>query len=251
MLVGLCVGANEYKVKGRATLDRLRCSERDAEKMAEILREHRNSALFTGVRIHQFLGKQASAEAIRKEIRDLVAGGLKREDCFVLFLSLQGGIKREPDSFFLVPPDADLDNPRTLLSGKELAADLAQVPCRKVLFIDSAHAGALTANFVSSLKPPGGPLLIFAACTERESAFEPTVGNGDNGLFTEALLASLGGLNQRPRSRTVPVRAGKLIQEIRARVSARLDSLAPGEHQTPQVYPEELSGLPILCRPPE
>jgi WD40 repeat protein len=257
-LVGLCVGINAYRAVRNQGLNfaDLRCSETDAEAIARVLREHKHSKLFEDADVQLLQGPQVTTEAIRGWLKKLDAKGLRRDDQLVLFLSGHGHTGRDavgayvPNSFAYVCADSDPKRADTFLRSRDLAEDLARLPCRKLILFDACHSGGVAGNPIRALTASGIPLVVLSACQPDESAHEPeNERDGKHGLFTEALLRSVDGVVPRKEARTVAVTGEDLIRTVQQGVRKRLEELDPGLRQTPVFYPETLLQLQLLCRP--
>jgi WD40 repeat protein len=254
-LFALCVGVNGYKkVKGRLRFPDLRCSENDAAAMASILRDHGESALYSSATVETLSGAAVTRAAIYAKLREMGAQA-RPNDWLVVFLSGHGFAppvgagEAAPESFFFVTPDLDFADESTRLYGKALAEELAKMKCRKLIVLDACHSGSIAADPIRSLILDGVPLLVFTACRHDQQAQEPVAGAGQNGLFTEALLAELTvpGRVKKPRLR--PLTGNQLAERITTAVPARLKKLADDVYQDPVFFPKEFLDLPVFCRP--
>jgi hypothetical protein len=256
-LVGLCVGVNDYRTalrKHGVNVKDLRCSEADADAVARVLRDHKNSHLFEDVEVPEPLkGAAVTPQAIQGWLRKLEARKWKREDCLVLFLSGHGHSERDaigahvPDSFAFVCADSDKGKP--FLPGRELAESLARLPCRKLILLDACHSGGLASNPIRALTASGIPVVILSACQPDESALEPEdVRDGKHGFFTQALLGSVGGEVAGKAVRTVPVTGEELVRTVQQGIQKQITQLKTDLRQTPVFYPETLLQEQLLCR---
>ncbi|MFO0930871.1 MAG: caspase family protein [Gemmataceae bacterium] len=264
-LYAVCVGNNEYgQVKGyQGWMDRdLRFSATDAAAVGQVLKEHAKSRLFDRSEVVVIPPKEASADRIRTEIRQL---GEKAHpnDLFVLFLSGHGMARRsqqraedyEPGTFYYICHDTDAAKPESTVSARDLHDLLAKIKGRKLLLIDACHSGAVGSNPHSDISE-GAPFLILSACRPNQEAIEPTElalvrGVDKHGLFTQGLLTVLGGdANGKPAARQRTVTARQLGVGVRSRIAALLQLLEKTEDvQVPEFTPADLPRIDLLCRP--
>lgn len=264
-LYAVCVGNNEYgQVKGyEGWMDRdLRFSATDAAAVGQVLKEHAKSRLFDRTEVVVIPPKEASADRIRTEIRQL---GEKAQpnDLFVLFLSGHGMTKLSqqraedaPGTFFYLCHDTDAAKPKSAVSARDLHDLLAKIKSRKVLLIDACHSGAVSNSPNAAISEGAAPFLILSACRGDQEAIEPTElalvrGVDKHGLFTQGLLTVLGGeANGKPAARQRTVTARQLGVGVRSRIAALLQLLEKTEDvQVPEFTPADLPRIDLLCRP--
>ena len=88
----------------------------------------------------------------------------------------------------------------TTVSGEELFDLLADINCRKLVLLDTCHAGgAVEANLLRRCIPNGQGPVVIAACDESEKSFEDD--RLRHGMFTYAVLEALGPKFPRRESR--------------------------------------------------
>ena len=134
----------------------------------------------------------------------------------------------------------------TTVSGEELFDLLADFNCRKLVLLDTCHAGgAVDANLLRRCIPNGQGPVVIAACDESEKSFEDD--RLRHGVFTYAVLEALG-----PKFRAANRASdGKLTaEELFAYVSERVPELMklyrPGNTQNPICFPQP-SALPRVA----
>jgi hypothetical protein len=260
-LFALCVGVNKYKaVQPAGWFGNLRCPENDAAELAEVFQDQNNTPLYKSVEVKKLLGEEV------KVTRTLILDNLRQlartagpDDWLVVFLAGHGNVKYNdkdnpvPETFYFVPADANRKNDQSLLYGSELARELAKINCKKLLILDACHSGSLACSTLRSLMPDNIPILILVACQDSEESNEPLAGFGDHGLFTDALLDVLG-RKKDPGKRIQPITGPEIAESLPKDVDLRLQKLAPGAQQIPQVYPPRGSEraldymlYPVLC----
>lgn len=199
----LAIAANDYI--GR--LKPLRYAVPDAESILELVRE-KQGAFYSLGEVRVLMEDQVTRENIENELTNL-QNSLARADAHdLLVIYIAGhGYAFGPDYYF-IPPNAGDFNRETLedvgVSWSKLK-DLANVPCRKLVLLDTCRAGnALLAqdddleiSRRGQLKAASGPLkrsdfLVVTATGVDEDALEGQ-DYGGHGAFTWAILQALQG----------------------------------------------------------
>jgi uncharacterized caspase-like protein len=250
-LYAVCVGINHFdKVQGNEFGD-LRCAVPDAREMSRVLRQHAQSKLYRKSKVVLINEADATAANISKQVRD-VGSQAKPDDWFILFLSGHGHAPRANGSFYFVCADTDSANPATVLTIRELYDLLSNIRCGKLLILDTINSGNVPSNPMRDLTRDGAPFLIFSSCEGSQVSYEPIVGKGDNGLFTQCLLDELKtSAEAEGKRRTRLVTARELAEAVRSKLQMRLKELKVPERvwQTPVFLPRVQPDLPILCKP--
>ena len=200
-LVALLVGVKGYQ---NATYDTLKFPDRDAQDFAAALEAQKG--------LDNGLYADVETKVIDAPTRANVIDGLywlqreaKSRDIAVVFLSGHG-IKDARQNFWFLTRDADLSRLRaTAISNDDLADILANIPTKKVLFIDACHAGAAQVaglkggpedvkpdmdKLVNDFTAAGSGTVVFAASTGSGTAQEDE--HGRHGAFAEALIEAIG-----------------------------------------------------------
>jgi serine/threonine protein kinase len=265
-LYALCVGINDYsKAKGQRP-ESLHYSEPDAREMARVLKQHEGSSLYRKSTVELVPQDRATAEEILARLKAL-GKKARRADWLVLYLSGHGEVERDdteeiPGSFYYVCADHNSKDPTTKLTSKRLYDVLADIPCGKFLILDVNHSGDVAINPLRDLMRDGLPFLVFSSCSPAQTALEPLPGVkqppgvGKHGLFTQALLDTLGDSTRASgKRRLTPVTARDLARGIRSRLPVLLRKLRqPEDAQTPMLapaqHPDDLPpSLFVLCKP--
>ena len=102
------------------------------------------------------------------------------------------------DGFFFCCSDFDLKRlPETTINFDDIYSVLVDLPCHKVIFLDTCHSGEVDVydtqhNIVRSLTPDGMGPVIVAACRPDQNAWEhPMVDPKMFGVFTGALRSTM------------------------------------------------------------
>jgi hypothetical protein len=193
----LAIGIDKYPGEWR-----LQCCVNDARGLTQTFADtNKQSEVFAQVKTKPLLDEQAT--------RDGILGGLgwlkenaKPHDVAVLYYGGHGETD-DKGRFFLLAADWAPSKPKdkTTVTGDELKARLADLPCRVVLMLDACHSGAAapgrktrvppkTDALASDLTGEAGAVVLFAAGND-ELAGE----NSDlkHGYFTLALIEGLKG----------------------------------------------------------
>jgi WD40 repeat protein/uncharacterized caspase-like protein len=259
VLRGLVVGVNKYQQIGVPDLS---ASVDDAKLAAEVLARVGRERPFERADVKTLLDDEATPAAILAEL-DRVAAAATPDDWFVLFLAGHGFALRGP-------PPGRIDGDGPLLPGSwlfagyapdkasgyavpaaEVFARLKRARCRKLILLDSCHAGAVGADGGRDLRPEDkGPVVLAAAAPDEEAAegvTEVTVGGrtvrGRHGFFTASLANGLaGGVEAADRNKDGLLTVDELYEYTRAAVAR----LRPD--QTVQMIPFPLRNLPLVGR---
>lgn len=260
-LYGLCVGINDYSRVtaggARAGVSSLRFAGPDAEVIKAVLDQQAGSRLYDRSEVTLLPAARATAAEIKARLEAL-GKKVGRDDWLVLFLSGHGVATHEPGSFRYLCVDSDVNKPATGLQADEIHRILGDIPCRKLILLDTCRSGSVASSPIRDLNKDGVEFRIFSACKPHQDAIEPTPaalarqGKLDpHGLFTQALLGALGKPEAGRRGRPEPMTDRELADAIRREMRALLSLVEqPPTAQEPEFYPrrEEMSGLPVLSR---
>jgi hypothetical protein len=259
-LYALCVGINDYSqvMPGK----NLACPKRDAEVLANVFEQHAGSRLFRHSKVALLTERKATASEITGRLREL-AQTARPDDCLVVFLSGHGQTTNTqhayaPGSFQYVCADSDPNRDHTLLPASRLYDLLSRIPCRKLVLLDCCHSGAVISSPIRDLNREGAKFLIFSACKPEQDAIEPNLNETKkvpglrdlkHGLFTEGILAAVGGPGRNSaKGRQQAVTARVLAGTIRHRIAELLPKLQKSaDAQTPVFEPVEMPAVNVLC----
>ncbi len=192
----LAVGINDYP--GRLKLD---CAAPDAQAIDECFR--RQSRGLYQVQTTLLINRQATKRAIKQALDDLTRK-VKADDVAIVFYAGHGDCKLA-DEFFLLPVDTDVNAlAETGISGVELRARLARLPCVALLIMDCCYAGSIDAgskkkralpaeagDLVRDMVSDDHGLVVMCGASKEQVAREESQ-NG-HGFFTQALIEGLQG----------------------------------------------------------
>ncbi len=205
---------------------------------------------------------------------DAALAGLAKmapRDVALVFLAGHGAKPQADDMVFLtsaVESAAPAELKRAGIGWRQLGERLGSLPGRALVLLDACHAGHLTRELVvpndATARALGGRggVVVFAAAKGRQPSFEPgntrslrlvdrdpavasVLGEGNHGLFTAAILASLGS-RQTDRDGDGAIELGELIDEVTWRVSRDTHGA-----QTPWVARREMFGDFAVASPPK
>lgn len=181
------VGISQYVLKDL----NLRFAHKDATDFAAAW-EPQKDVFYSGVDAHSLIDVQASASQIRDGLQRL-AQAAKPEDVAILFMSSHG-MRDASGDYYLGTHEIDPD--RLLATGipsTEFIRQVAKLPCKVLIFVDTCHSGGLGAKLVDDplreLVSDEVGAILFASSTPREESLEyPKL---QNGAFSKAILDTL------------------------------------------------------------
>jgi uncharacterized caspase-like protein len=255
-LFGLAVGVNDYrkvqnlKAPGGGTMN-LSCACQDADAIRKALLSQSGSGLFREVTIDLLKDEEVSPQEVLRRLKSLQKGVAPR-DRVVLFLAGHGMLarKNKPDHTFvyICPQTNGKDLERTGLTGQDLHAALAEVPCRKLVMIDACHSAGAAVNQARAMNPAGMGCTVLAACDVHEESLENA--QVRHGYFTQALLEALGAhFDKADQDGDRRLDFPELYSYVKQRV-AELVALE-NESQNPKYYPRPLEPLIIAHKRPK
>jgi hypothetical protein len=242
----VCLGVNKY---ADPKINPLGFPVADAEAVADIFRGGAAS-LYDVNEVKPLTNEQVTPDTWKKTLADLrskLKDRAQPDDLVVFFLAGHGIVDEATQKYYYVGHDftlADLDrkNYKACLSWDDFAT-LADVPCRKLVLLDTCHSGALQPLRSRDLKTAVRELqadVIFSvtASTGEQRAAEKA--EWHHGAFTRCLLDALnGGADQ---SRDGVIRLDEVVPYVKDAV----DKLTSGR-QTPTAAPDEI--LPFTAIP--
>jgi WD40 repeat protein len=179
-LYGLVVGINDYSRSAtlgpqQPRLRNLNTPLFDMQAIREAWQDQRGGKVYSKVDIVLLPNKEGKADrkTILEELKRLSKKAGPDDQVFV-FLAGHGTVLdlKGKKSFVFCCPDFDLHKPLTSISARDLYESLADIPCRKVVFLDVCHSGEVVRP-VRDLTPGGRGPTILAACDSVESSWEP------------------------------------------------------------------------------
>ncbi len=185
------IGIDQYQ-----SLPQLGGAVRDAQKVAEALKEH-------GFSVSLLLNGQATRAAITKLVGDQLPGQVGPQDRVLVYFAGHGLSRGEGESAmgYLMPVEGQRDSPAsTAISMAELQRWFAQYPAKHVLYVaDACYSGLSIGTRAVGLSPETKHYLkeitqrpVRVALTAGSSGQEAHEHMG-HGLFTYFFLQGLGG----------------------------------------------------------
>jgi WD40 repeat protein len=242
----LCLGINRY---GDPKINQLGFPVADAQAIADVFRGGA-AALYHVNDVKVLTNEEVTPTAWKKSLADLrsrLKDRAQPDDLVVFFLAGHGIVDEATQKYYYVGHDftlADLDrkNYKDCLCWDDFAA-LADVPCRKLVLLDTCHSGALQPLRSRDLKAAVRELqadVIFSvtASTGEQRAAEKA--EWHHGAFTRCLLEALGGGADQSRDGIVR------LDEVVPYVKDAVEKLTSG-HQTPTAAPDAI--LPFTAIP--
>ncbi len=221
----------------------------DARDVVELFKTQQGK-LFGTVNIRKYIADDATAGNMRSGIEEMASlfseKEIKPADVVMLFISSHGFTKdsvlflKGSDFRPLAPISSSLDY-------RFVLQNLAQIQCKKVVFIDACFSGAGKRGYkdindaVKNLGKYQSGLTTFASSSGDEPSNEDAAWR--NGAFTEAVLKGLNGAANTDGDEFITI--GELWKFIEKEVP-RIVRQVKGIQQTPQLNRHELSEIPIF-----
>ena len=185
----LSVGIDKYKQPGAD----LRFAAADARTFADVVRQHA-AGLFRSVEVTELYNADATRANILAALEKL-AGQIRPQDTFFLYMAAHGVRSPIDDKFLFVPTDIDRTSVQTLAASAlpegQLIAALAKIPARNgFLFIDTCYSGQITAEALANVGHETGRFLLTASTSVQEALDSY---DGRNGVFAFAVKEALAG----------------------------------------------------------
>jgi uncharacterized caspase-like protein len=276
---GLTIGVNDYSAHRKADAVGIR-SFGDLVRAAADATDLRKTLLTYIGTDNQFpkgdivlmldgkVDRKTLIDSLRELKKKQLDGKVRPDDLLVVFFAGHGDllnnagkalpVKADGRGFaadsgrfvFCCPNYSPVKADATTLSGEELFDLLADINCRKLVLLDTCHAGgAVEANLLRRCIPNGQGPIVIAACDESEKSFEED--KLLHGMFTYAVLEALG-----PKFRAANRNLdGKLTPEelfnyVAARVPELMKIYRPGNTQNPICFPRpsELPRVALFTR---
>lgn len=251
-LFGMTVGISDYRKAAQLSNGKppgnLPFTRKDAEDLQKAWLGQR-SRYYRNAAITLHVDQDAGRDAILQQLA-VMAKQVGPDDLFVLTLSGHGDLGRLGDRKTFVFCCSDYNRSRldqTAISDLDLYEALARLPCRKVVFLDACHSGAVVINPIRSLTPGGKGAIFFAACDQSESSFESK--KFGHGLFTFTVLEALNDeFSRADRNQDGRLDAAELFAYSENRLPKLLEEINAEGEQTPISFPRRLDPLPLAGR---
>lgn len=259
----VAVGVGRFDKLSIRALRPLPSASNDAGNLARVLSAQRG-AVFAEARIsvlNEASASQPTKANVLSQLQALTA--MQPDDTLVVFLASHG-VALAGDYYFMTQNAEPADLQRlqaaraagsrlaegalpSLLSGSELTAALRRLPGRRVLMLDTCHAGALGSSDPYALikRSASAQLALLSAARGDESSFDAPDRSG--GIFTGALVRALGPASRLPPG-PVTLRAAfdAAGPETQAMLRALQDGLASAQDKARIVQTPVMSASPAL-----
>jgi WD40 repeat protein len=238
----LAVGISHYKDPTLA----LRYAAKDAADVASAW-AGQQGGLYSEVVIRTLGDEQATREAVLDGL-DWIERETTSRDVALVLLSGHGDNDADGGYYFL-PYDVDPDRlRRTGVPDIEIRRSLAHVSGKALFFFDTCHSGSVMSGrkgakgidingFVNELASAENGLVVFAASTGREFAYEQDGWN--NGAFSKALIEGLSGKADLSGNGVITVNA------LEYWLAERVKTLTDGKQHPTTAKPETIRDFPI------
>lgn len=240
----LAVGINRY---ADPKVPPLEFSTSDARAFCEVLRQH-SRGLYDIVAETLLLNQQVtptawrqSLEQMRRRMRDQVGP----DDLLVLFLAGHGWEDVRSGQYFFIGHEFRMANLGRSYEGCLSWDDfrlLADIPCRKLVFLDTCHSGALQPPRSRNLKAAIRRLqedVIFTVAASKGGQLAAEHPDWKHGVFTKCLLDALKGKDI-PAARP-EITLNDVVRYVESMVPRVTSSLTQGARtQEPVAAPDNL-----------
>ncbi|MBA4189384.1 MAG: hypothetical protein C0467_15415, partial [Planctomycetaceae bacterium] len=217
-LTGVAVGINNYAphrgaVAGVRAFGDLTKAKADAEGLSRELLTYRGPGKqFPIGAVTTVLDGAAERKGIMASLAEIKKSGVRPDDLLVVFFAGHGdllsptgkplppppmgvqarGMPADSGVFVFCCPDYAPTKPgTTAITGEELFEALSGINCRKLVLLDTCHAGGvIEANVLRRFVPNGQGPTVIAACDQSELSFEDN--KLGHGVFTYAVLEAMG-----------------------------------------------------------
>ncbi|MCE9564723.1 MAG: caspase family protein [Planctomycetes bacterium] len=263
-LTGFAVGINNYEahrnavagVRAFGDLGKARADATDFSR--EILTYRGPQKYFPIGNVDTILDDAAERKGIIATLTEMKKSAVRPDDLLVVFFAGHGdllspagkplppppmgvlarGMPADSGMFVFCCPDYSPTKPgTTAITGEELFEALAQINCRKLVLLDTCHAGGvIEANVLRRFIPNGQGPTVIAACDQSELSFEDN--KLGHGVFTYAVLEALGTKFRTADANTDGIlTATELYEYLADRVPTLVREVRPGNTQNPICFP--------------
>ncbi len=235
----LALGIDRYR---DPAIQRLSFAVADAESVAAALQQH-SKGWYAVERCVVLRDERATPAQWQKSLEEVCRDlhqHARPDDLLVLFFAGHGIVDRQTQQYYFVGHDfslEDLDKRQyaACISWKDFRL-LAGIPCRKLVFLDTCHAGAIQTPRSQDLKTGVRELqdhviFTFAASSSDERSAENKAWK--HGAFTQAVLESLRG--ESPQAGTLRITLNDVVSYVQAAVRKVTNG-----RQNPVAAPDEI-----------
>lgn len=208
----LSIGIDKYRQPGAD----LRFAAADARAFADVAREHA-AGLFRSVEVTELFNADATRANILETLARL-AGQMRPQDTFLLYMAAHGVRSPIDDKFLFIPTDIDRSSVQALAASAlpegQLIEALAKIPARNgFLFMDTCYAGQVAVDALANVGHETGRFLLTASTSVQEALDSY---DGRNGVFGYAVKEAFSG--RAPRDENGVIGALSLGEYVAGRV---------------------------------
>ena len=238
----------------------LKYTTKDAKDFTNLILNQANNGLFNEVSTVDTLFQPSNTDKISIESafykldRKFEQGTIAENDYLIVYLSAHGiNLK---DGYHILPTDfkPNLLEPTSINYKKDIVTYLNRINCKKLIFIDACLSGSIEgAKSVSAIdlneaiikaNQSIAGLTVFSSSASKQLSYE--FPDGENGLFTEALLEALSGAADQSNSNDFVINIEELIQYLEKRVPELAKMIGLEDNQTPFMIGDLPKDLPII-----
>jgi len=256
----LAIGVSDYL---EARYSNLEFCDDDAKAFAKFFKEEQEGKLYGKVETKILTDKDAAEDSV-VEAFDWLVNQATHKDMVMLFISGHG-LKDKRENYYFLPHNGNSKKLRsTAIAWTEFTRTMAELPCKRMLFMDTCHAGDVTSSpmvarqrkkavdateAIRELSSDEVGCVVMASSMGREVSHENDAWR--HGAFTRALLEGFGQLKQCGKTKLPPnadctKKDGVVyLNELDAYVAERVKELTHGaQHPTTQ-KPSTVRSFPI------
>ena len=238
------VGINRY---GDAQIQQLQFAVNNAARFASTMKQHAQP-LYSRTEAISLVNDNANRQSwdiAIESFTDQLRNDVSPDDLLVIFMSGHGIRDEHTGSYYYVGHDAryaDLMSEQyaDCLSFSDFSR-FANIPCRKLVILDTCHAGAINADQTRELKSALRLLqddMMFTLTASQGSEEAAELREKRLGRFTYRLIQALEGAADRTGNRDGVVSLGETIAFVKQ--SVRMDSASDFPKQIPTAGPTDL-----------
>jgi uncharacterized caspase-like protein len=238
----LAIGVSQYKDTNLA----LRYAAKDAGDVAAALKEQ-EGRLYGEVVVKVLRDDDATLSNITEGL-DWIAEQATSRDVAVVFMAGHG--MDDEGKYYFLPTDVDLNKlRRTAEPENDINDSLRRIAGKALFFFDTCHSGAVMGGrrgvapdingMVNDLASAENGVVVFAASTGRESAFERE--EWGHGAFSQALLEALTGKAEVFHDGVITVAS------LEYWLAERVKKLTEGHQHATSAKPSTIRDFPIAA----
>jgi tetratricopeptide (TPR) repeat protein len=234
----------------------LKYTDDDARDVQRLFQSQGNKGVFNAIHPISLIGTNAEANDINKTMERLKSqyefNQIKPQDVVLIYISAHGYMNiNENETFYIKGDDYDpLAKVYTSVSAKAIMEQLANIKCKKLLFLDACYSGGFrddderraVIETMEALTKKQNGIATFTSSSGTQKSYEHAT--WQNGAFTEALIEALNGKADTNKDRKIT------LDELESYLQNRVPRLVRDQYneiQTPKLYINGLSkDLPIF-----